>query len=68
MELSHHTAALSGDTLYFWGTNERGQFPGSELVYSPEPTLVQRGVKDASVSVNRTLTVSSDGQLRSSWN
>ncbi|WP_322183849.1 S-layer homology domain-containing protein [Neglectibacter caecimuris] len=60
-----HTAALSGDTLYFWGTNERGQFPGSELVYSPEPTLVQRGVKDASVSVNRTLTVSSDGQLRS---
>ncbi len=60
-----HTAALSGDALYFWGTNDRGQFPDSDLVYSPEPILLQSEVKDASVSVNRTLTVSSDGELRS---
>lgn len=60
-----HTAALSGGTLYLWGTNERGQFPGSEVVYSPEPLPLQRGIKDAAVSTNRTLTVSADGQLRS---
>lgn len=60
-----HTAALSGDALYFWGTNEQGQFPDSEVIYSPEPLLLQHNIADAAVSSNRTLTVSSDGQLRS---
>lgn len=62
---SSHTAALSGDSLYVWGVNSDGQFPGSSLSYSPEPIQVQSGIADAAVSANRTLTVSTRGELRS---
>ncbi len=62
---STHTAALSGDELYFWGTNENGQFPGSGVDFSTEPVLLQEGVQDAAVSKDRTLTVSKEGELRS---
>ena len=61
---STHTVALSGGDLYAWGTNEQGQFPGSTLIYSPEPVEVQSKVADAAVSENRTLTVSASGELR----
>ena len=61
---STHTVALSGSDLYVWGTNAESQFPDSKLVYSPEPIQVQSKVADAAVSTNRTLTVSSTGELR----
>lgn len=61
---STHTAALSDGKLYFWGANDQGQFPGSDLVYSPEPVELLSGVRDAAVSTGRTLAVNTSGILR----
>lgn len=61
---STHTAALSGGDLYFWGVNDDGQFPESELTYSPEPVQLLSNVAGAAVSPGRTLTVSKNGELR----
>lgn len=62
---STHTVALSGGKLYFWGTNDDGQFPGSDLIYSPEPLELLSSIKDMAVSEGRTLTVTTGGVLRS---
>ncbi len=59
-----HTAVLSGSDLYFWGTNDDGQFPNSDLFYSAEPVKLLSNVEDVAVSQGRTLVVSG-GALRS---
>lgn len=60
-----HTVALSEGRLYAWGTNEQGQFPGSDLTESLEPVQLQRSIADVAVSSNRTLTVTTSGYLYS---
>lgn len=61
---STHTAVLSGGELWFWGTNDQGQFPDSDLVYTAEPVKLLDGVTDAAVEDNRTLVVSENHRLR----
>ncbi len=60
-----HTASLSKGDLYLWGNNSQDQFPDSDVRYSPEPLKLMSGVADVAVSVNRTLVVSQNGELRS---
>ncbi len=59
-----HTSALSDGKLYFWGTNEKGQLPGADVSYSPEPLQLLSGVRDVAVSDSRTLVVFREGELR----
>lgn len=59
-----HTAVLSEDSLYLLGTNDYGQFPGSNLTYTDEPVKLGEDIADVAVSDGRTLTVSKTGQLR----
>lgn len=60
---STHTAAVSDGTLYIWGTNNRGQFPNSELGYSMEPVEAASDVADVSVAKDRTLVLFKNGDL-----
>lgn len=60
-----HTVALYQDTLYYWGTNDMGQLPGFDGVYTAEPAQGPDGVADVAASLQRTLVVTKEGELRS---